>query len=60
MQTIKKDELFRNLGDFLQSKGVERPARNDRLQTLRRLARKVLISGLTQLHFELAVRFGSR
>ncbi len=23
MQTIKKDELFRNLGDFLKSKGIE-------------------------------------
>lgn len=23
MQTIKKDELYRNLGDFLKSKGIE-------------------------------------
>jgi hypothetical protein len=23
MQTIKKDELFRNLGDFLKSRGIE-------------------------------------
>ena len=23
MQTIKKDELFRHLGDFLKSKGIE-------------------------------------